>query len=77
MQVAVNIDIESPEPFHITEEMRRKAKELRYGIRFCLLWKTWMLYTFFSQQKNKVNHYAILFHSRTILNLELFSPKVS
>ncbi|XP_008452212.1 uncharacterized protein LOC103493298 isoform X1 [Cucumis melo] len=27
--VAVNIDIESPEPFHITEEMRRKAKELR------------------------------------------------
>lgn len=27
--VAVDIDIESPEPFHITEEMRRKAKELR------------------------------------------------
>lgn len=37
MQVAVDIDIESPEPFHITEEMRRKAKELRYGVKICLL----------------------------------------
>ncbi|KAG6598853.1 UBX domain-containing protein 1, partial [Cucurbita argyrosperma subsp. sororia] len=31
--VAIEIDIESPEPFHITEEMKRKAKELRDQIR--------------------------------------------
>ncbi|XP_022965830.1 uncharacterized protein LOC111465598 isoform X1 [Cucurbita maxima] len=27
--VAIEIDIESPEPFHITEEMKKKANELR------------------------------------------------
>lgn len=37
MQVAIEIDLESPEPFHITEEMKRKAKELRYDVIICLL----------------------------------------
>ncbi|XP_022153372.1 UBX domain-containing protein 1-like isoform X2 [Momordica charantia] len=31
--VAVNIDIEPSEPFHITEDMKRKAKELRNQMR--------------------------------------------
>ncbi|XP_023546173.1 UBX domain-containing protein 1-like [Cucurbita pepo subsp. pepo] len=31
--VAIEIDLESPEPFHITEEMKRKAKELRDHVR--------------------------------------------
>ncbi|KAG6586194.1 UBX domain-containing protein 1-A, partial [Cucurbita argyrosperma subsp. sororia] len=35
--VAIEIDIESPEPFHITEETKKKANELRYDARICSL----------------------------------------